>query len=67
VLGLRKRYFCILLPILKLSAYINTKMWFSQNVCEIVGVFVTFCVAVAISGSETEDLARGTLLCHMVF
>ena len=40
---------------------INTEMWFSNNVYEIVSIFVTVCVGVAICAGETEDLARGTL------
>jgi len=35
-------------------------MWFSHNVCELVSIFVTFLVRLAVSADETEDLARGT-------
>jgi len=37
-------------------------MWFCHNVYEVIGILVTFYVGVAISASETEDLARGALL-----
>jgi len=42
-------------------------MWFCHNVYEVIGILVTFYVGVAISASETEDLARGALLFSVFF
>jgi len=35
-------------------------MLLSRYVCEVVGIFFIFCVELAVTAEETEDLSRGT-------